>query len=264
MKILVSVLILLALSGIMVWAQQGGYTAGVGGGTFNGGTITGATTVNVAGAASIPALTINGAPFLGTGTTSTPQLYVDAGAVEPTTWSTNGTMFGINMPSGSTGNAIDVHLNGGTSLMTLSQTGVLNPLSINGAQNGITASARIAGTQFGAQSSGFIFWSQTAPTVSSGFGTSPTITAVGTGGFTVNVGTGGTATGGVLTMPAAHDGWSCSVNDQTSRNTGTATNQTFQTANTTTSVTVTNQTLSTGASVAWAASDVLNFVCFAF
>jgi hypothetical protein len=92
--------------------------------------------------------------------------------------------------------------------------------------------------------------SNTAPTISSGFGTSPSIpSANGTASFTVNVGTGGIATSGVLTMPAATHGWSCMFSDQTTPVKGAS-----QTANTTTSVTVT-------ATAAWTASDILLGIC---
>jgi|SRR6185295_5852044 len=90
------------------------------------------------------------------------------------------------------------------------------------------------------------------PTVNSGFGTSPTITDVygGAFAFTVNVGTGGVATSGVLTMPATNSGgtWICFVSDETSAVV------TRQTASTSTTVTV------TGAS-AWTAADKLRFIC---
>lgn len=103
--------------------------------------------------------------------------------------------------------------------------------------------------------------SSTAPTISSGFGSTPSIVSSnGSAAFTVNVGTGGSATGGVLTMPAAATGWACSVNDITAA-AGHVAYNTRQTASSTTSVTVENQTTSSGAAVAWAASDVLRFTC---
>jgi hypothetical protein len=106
--------------------------------------------------------------------------------------------------------------------------------------------------------------SATAPTIASGFGTSPTIpNNNGTVAFTVNVGTGGSATSGVITMPAAPTGWNCSVNDITAAAAHVAYN-TRQTASTVTSVTVENQTTSTGAAVAWAASDILRMACSPF
>lgn len=113
--------------------------------------------------------------------------------------------------------------------------------------------------------SNIILLSATAPTISSGFGTSPSVPSNnGTGAFTVNVGTGGTATGGVLTMPAATTGWNCTVTNRTAVAANRANQWTVQTAATTTTVTVQNQTISTGAALAWTASDVLHLACFAY
>lgn len=99
------------------------------------------------------------------------------------------------------------------------------------------------------------------PTISSGFGTSPAILKTsGTTSFTINVGTGGTATAGVIGLPATNAGWTCSVYNQTAHASNRA-DDTVQTANTTTTVTVQNQTKSTGAAVAWTASDTLNVSC---
>lgn len=112
--------------------------------------------------------------------------------------------------------------------------------------------------------SGVVLVVFTAPTISSGFGSSPSIAANnGTAAFTVNVGTGGAATNGVIGLPTATTGWICSVNDLTAAAAHVATN-TRQTASTTASVTVENQTTSTGAAIAWTASDVLNLACFAY
>lgn len=93
----------------------------------------------------------------------------------------------------------------------------------------------------------------TGPSIGSGFGTSPSIVASGGNGtytFRVNVGTGGVATSGVITMPSNTNGWNCNVQDQT-----TAAKETRETADSTTSVTVTT-------TVAWTASDILQFICF--
>jgi hypothetical protein len=94
--------------------------------------------------------------------------------------------------------------------------------------------------------------SGTAPTISSGFGTSPSIVnSNGTAAFTVNVGTGGAATSGVIGLPTASTGWSCFANDRTNNTV------TRQTATTTTTATFT-------AAAAWAASDILNVSCFGY
>lgn len=90
------------------------------------------------------------------------------------------------------------------------------------------------------------------PTIASGFGTGPSITVLygGAFSFTVTVGTGGVATTGSLTFPAANSGgmWNCFVNDETTAVV------THQSANTATSVNVT-------AASAWTAADKLRFIC---
>ena len=114
------------------------------------------------------------------------------------------------------------------------------------------------------RATGKLVTSSTAPTIASGFGSTPSIAASnGTSAFTVNVGTGGSASSGVLTLPTASTGWNCVVNDLTAA-AGHVAYNTRQTASTTTSVTVENQTTSTGAAVAWAASDILRLSCFAY
>ncbi len=111
---------------------------------------------------------------------------------------------------------------------------------------------------FGWASTGKTVFSDTAPTIASGFGTSPSIVASnGAVAFTVNVGTGGSASAGVITMPAAATGWNCQVADRTAQAANAADRRTVQTATTTTSITVQNQTISTGAALAWTASDIL-------
>lgn len=94
--------------------------------------------------------------------------------------------------------------------------------------------------------------SNVTPTISSGFGTSPSIVQQnGTAVFEVNVGTGGSATSGVIGLPTATNGWSCTAVDM---NTNIVTRETAFTA---TSVTLT-------AASAWTASDKLLVNCGAF
>jgi hypothetical protein len=104
--------------------------------------------------------------------------------------------------------------------------------------------------------------SSTAPTISSGFGTSPSITANnGPVAFRVNVGTGGTAGTGVIGLPTAATGWNCFCNDMT--NTVVATFLCKMITSTTTTATLVTIT---PASVlgAWVASDILAVSCFAY
>ena len=99
-----------------------------------------------------------------------------------------------------------------------------------------------------------------APSIASGFGTSPSVLNApkGPASFSLNVGTGGTATSGVVTMPAAPHGWSCPAEDVTT--TSATVFRTKVTATTPTSVTLGNFNTS-GAAAAWAAGDVLNLAC---
>jgi len=100
--------------------------------------------------------------------------------------------------------------------------------------------------------------SATAPTIASGFGTSPSIpTSNGTAAFTIDVGTGGAASTGVLTMPAATNGWACSVQNLSTPDSYI----TSQTATTTTSVSLKNYSRTTGLAIAWTASDILSVTC---
>lgn len=107
-----------------------------------------------------------------------------------------------------------------------------------------------------------LLYSTTAPTISSGFGTSPSVTFNnGTASFRINVGTGGTAISGVIGLPAATNGWNCFARDLSTTN--SAVFMTYQTASTTTTATIGNFN-STGATAAWSASDILSVSCFAF
>lgn len=127
----------------------------------------------------------------------------------------------------------------------------------------IGTTAANLGSITNASNANALLFSGTAPTVSSGFGTNPSITANGTLTFRVNVGTGGTATGGVIGLPTAPNGWNLDISVLNP----TATNllhTTYQSANTTNTVTIANVTTSTGASTAWPASTILMIQATAF
>jgi hypothetical protein len=112
---------------------------------------------------------------------------------------------------------------------------------------------------------GVVLISTTAPTISSGFGTSPSIVNNnGTPAFTINVGTGGTASSGVIGMPAAANGWNAYVVNITAQAANRADQHTVLTASGTNSITVQNQTISTGAALAWTASDILRVIAMAY
>lgn len=123
-----------------------------------------------------------------------------------------------------------------------------------------SATARVSALNLGAN----LALSATAPTISSGFGSSPSIVAGTSASFRVDVGTGGTATAGVIAMPTAATGWNCHVEDLTAVTANVADARTVQLASSTTTVTVENQTVSTGAALAWTASDVLGLMCVAY
>jgi hypothetical protein len=101
----------------------------------------------------------------------------------------------------------------------------------------------------------------TAPTILSGFGTTPSITnANGTAAFGVVIGSGGTTNTGTLTMPAAFSGWVCDAQDITTQTASVS--STKETGTTTTSVTFTqfNDTMNV---TPWVAGDTLLVKCTA-
>lgn len=115
-----------------------------------------------------------------------------------------------------------------------------------------TSRAHSGANDFGISALGNI----TAPapvTISSGFGTSPSIVGGSPLAFQINVGGGGAATSGVIGLPTAKNGWVVKCDDVTTPNT----NVTRQTASTTTTATLTNYNW-TSTPAAWTASDKLN------
>ncbi len=136
---------------------------GTGAAVFAGGpTLTGTTTVAnltsaTSGAASTPAWTMTGTPYsAGSATTNFPLFGIlTAGATAPTTWATGGTMFGINAPSGFTGNLIDMHTNGGGNIFNVGATGTafLNSTLTIGSTATLTMSGR---SKIGSSSDGLM------------------------------------------------------------------------------------------------------------
>jgi hypothetical protein len=97
-----------------------------------------------------------------------------------------------------------------------------------------------------------------APTIVSGFGVGASIVSnSGCYAFTVNIGTGGVASNGVVGCPTANNSWNCGVHDITTP----ATNLTDETAIGASSITVTNFVRTTGVAGPWTASDQLVFNC---
>lgn len=129
----------------------------------------------------------------------------------------------------------------------------------------VTFSAPVAATTFingasgGAYKNTNMFIQNTAPTISSGFGSGASVASNnGTVGFRIGVGTGGVATSGVIGLPAASNGWVCNCAALTP-----GANITRMTATSSTSCTVSNVAMSTGAAAAWTASDVLECTAIA-
>jgi hypothetical protein len=107
-----------------------------------------------------------------------------------------------------------------------------------------------------------LFLSNVAPTISAGFGTSPSIANNnGTASFTINVGTGGTANSGVIGFPTASHGWDVNCKDITT--TSSTVFLTKQTASSTTTATIGNFTTS-AAAAAWNAGDILSCMAAAY
>lgn len=97
------------------------------------------------------------------------------------------------------------------------------------------------------------------PTISSGFGTGAALSATPqASSFSINVGTGGTVSTGVIGLPTAPHGWSCTTNDVTTP----AGNDTVQTGSSTTTASLTNYSRTAGTATAWTASDVIQISCF--
>ena len=94
--------------------------------------------------------------------------------------------------------------------------------------------------------------SASLPTIGSGFGTSPTISASNTMAFKVVVGTGGAASGSI-TLPTAVNGWFAFAADVTNGSTLFL----QLTASSATSVTFTSYSVTTGAAANMSAGDVI-------
>lgn len=104
--------------------------------------------------------------------------------------------------------------------------------------------------------------SAVAPTIASGFGTSPSITASnGTAAFEVHVGTGGTSGSGNINLPTAAHGWACDAHDITTVSTAIFSTKQISTA---TNVAGFANYSTSGSQAAWGAGDNLLVKCSAF
>jgi hypothetical protein len=93
-------------------------------------------------------------------------------------------------------------------------------------------------------------------TIASGFGSGAGLSeSAGYEAFDVNVGTGGTASSGVITLPLAANQWNCLASDLTTPSNNT---RTYPTS--TTSVTISGYNAA-GVSTPWGANDVIGIQC---
>jgi hypothetical protein len=192
-------------------------------GAFTTLSASGQASATAAGAASTPGLLVSGAPYTGgSSSTTQPQVYVSSGG-SVTGFSTAGTVFGMNAPSGFTGNLIDSFVNGGAShLFTVNYQGNITAGSL--AENllaGASAAATITegGSTFSVTRAGVSTANLTYPWVftnanstnnntsgvvgfsASGSSTGQTVMNLNqatTGGDILDWGTGGSYSAGVL------------------------------------------------------------------
>ena len=156
---------------------------------------TGLGTFSAAGAASTAGLTVTGAPYTGgSATTNFPQFYVNDGT-GPTTFSGNGTEFGVNSPSGFTGNFLDFHVNGGSSVASINYQG--NGLFAG--TLGVTGHVTLEGvTSTGATGTGNLVFS-VSPTIT---GTLTAQNGSSFGGTAYSYGAPSTTGGAAVIVPA--------------------------------------------------------------
>lgn len=114
-----------------------------------------AQTFNISAAASTPSINITSVPYTAGDTTSNYPVNL-LGAGGAAIWSTSGTYFGINAVASFAGNFIDLHLNGGSSLLSVSSTGALTSTSSITA-GGIISSTVASGNSAFSLSDGQIF-----------------------------------------------------------------------------------------------------------
>jgi len=147
-------------------------------------------------AASTSQLYCTTAPYTGgTATTNFPVALFDSGGTPVTTWSVNGTVLGLNTPSGFTGNFIDCHPNGIGSYFSVSYVGQVTAnggFSSSGNGFNITTIVALTNTAMLMQNSYLMKWSSTA---SDGGSIDTVLNRQGPGVLQINAGTGAGSTG---------------------------------------------------------------------
>jgi hypothetical protein len=147
---------------------------------------------------------------------------------------------------------------GGAATYILTQGQCVSPVSDGSNYQAVPSIGTIYGLRIGA--SQVMLCSSAAPTITSA-GTSPSVADNnGSCSFTVNVGTGGSASAVVLGLPTAAHGWTCNASDVTTQSTSVFLQK--QTASSTTAATITNYNTS-GSATAFVASDLLRVSCMA-
>jgi hypothetical protein len=159
----------------------------------------------------------------------------------------------------SAGNRGRINISGGSAG---TPTGMENEIgfSVGGFSNVviIDTNAKLRATML-ADINGNTIISSTAPTIASGFGTSPSILANNTAAFQITVGSGGTASQGQITMPAAPNGWACHAQGNG------ALKQIIEAIGTsTTNILLSNVDPTTGLPLAWAAGSIIQVMCMAY
>ncbi|HEV7674409.1 MAG TPA: hypothetical protein VGQ12_07760 [Candidatus Angelobacter sp.] len=116
-------------------------------------------------------------------------------------------------------------------------------------------------TTYRPRATGHLLISDTAPTISAGFGTGASIVGSnGSASFAINVGTGGTANSGTIGLPTSFNGWNCDCEDQTT--TSVTVNRCKQTGGSVSTAVIGNFN-TTPAAAAWVASDIVVVKCLA-
>jgi hypothetical protein len=123
----------------------------------------------------------------------------------------------------------------------------------------LTVDSPAAGTSNWMNVENAIIQNTVAPTISSGFGSTPAIpNGTSSASFEVNVGTGGVASSGIVAFATgAPHGWACTAVDKTNP----ATANTVATPASATTITLTNYSRTTGLAAPWAASDIIVTSC---
>jgi len=164
----------------------------------------------------------------------------------------------VRCQTGAAGGATVTLLAGWNGVFTDGTNVYLVPQSITGNAATATTATQVKGNVY--DSAGHLIISSTPPTITSGFGTSPSIVANNTAAFQVIVGTGGTASSGTIGFPNAPNGWSCSVSNITT----SGAVQTIMSSASPNLITLKNINTTTGSAQAWNPGDKLNIQCTAF